>query len=421
MHLGEKIKEIRRHQGLSQENIAHELGCSVATISRIERGMAECSADMLRDIKAAMGIENAPLIDAETVVFHERLFVWAKLMIERRMDDAHDLSCELAVIRKLPYEKDLIMLYDIFAAGLELTKGNFDEGSKMLDELGKSLDSMNGECRFYYYRGCSTLAFRRDDGELALDYALKALVLKEHCRHLASLYYSIAVDYAMLNRPFQAIMYLNEAKAHHNDDPLSVLGVFIEHVLSENLLRIGETARAKHILDSALLRAEAIGRKLGRKKYIGMILHQLGIYHRKRNELEQALNYFNRSFEFFWEGGTDWFENYYQKARCLIAMKCPNEAREVIETAIKIDGNSKYITMLTGLIHIITLREVGSQDYLENVTIPQLISKHENFIALDFCEQLEEQYKKSGNGKKPLEIAATARDIYARIMFGVQT
>ena len=419
MHSGEKIKEIRRYLGLSQENIARELGCSVATISRIERGQTDCGADMLRAVKAAMGVENAPLADGEIAAFHERLYVWGQLMGDRRMDDARDLGQELAVILKLPYEQDLIMLYKLFEIKLRLTEGDFAAAEEMLDTLAKALDKMDGEHQFHYYAARSTLCFRMDDGEQALEFGLKSLELKEYCRgNLASLYYRIAVNYSVLNRPFCAIMYLEEARRHHNDDRLNVLGVFIDHVFADSYLKIGELARAKPLLDAALLRAESIGRKLGRKKYIGMILHLLGRYHQKMGNGEQALSYFDRAFEYFWADGPDYRENNYHKVRCLIAMKRYGEAKGLLFQILATPHSEKYTIMYISLLHLLTLRETTSQGYLENCAIPYLIDKSEHFIALDFCEQLEEQYKKNGNGKKPLEIAATARDVYAKIIFG---
>ena len=419
MELGGKIKEIRRHLGLSQENIARELGCSVATISRIERGQADCGADMLRAVKTAMGVENAPLTDSEIAAFHERLYVWGQLITERRMEDARDLGQELAVILKLPYEQDLIMLYELFEVKLWLTEGDYDAAAEKLGILAKSFDKMNGEHQFHYYGAKSTLCFRMDEGRQALDFSLKTLELKQHCRgNLAGLYYRIAVDYSVLNRPFAAIMHLEEARRHHNDDRLSVLGVFIDHVFADSYMKIGELARAKPLLDAALLRAESIGQKLGRKKYIGMILHLLGRYHQKLGEGEQALSHYNRAFEYFLVGGPDHLDNYYHKLRCLIEMKRAGEAQDLIGEALMAAKGEKFMMLYMGLFHLMSIRQAGSQDYLEYCTVPYLIERGEYFIALDFCEQLEKQYKKNGNSKKPLEIAATARDVYAKIIFG---
>jgi len=420
MHLGEKIKEIRRYLGLSQENIAHSTGSSVATISRIERGQAECSAEMLRAIKTAMGVDMAPLMDDELVSYHERLYVWGQLMADRRMDEALDMRQDLSVIQNLPYELGMNLLYKQFDIYLQLTEGKYDAASKGLDEIAGGFNDFTGEQKYHYYSAQSTLYFRREDYCNGLAMSLKCLELKEHWRgNLASVYYRVATNYSGLNRPFAAIIYLEEARRHHKtDDRLSILGVFIDHVLSANLLCIGELDRAKPLLDAALLRAEGIGRKMGRKKYIGMILHQLGIYWRKKNDNTQALAYFDRAFEFFWPGGLDYLENCYQKARVLIGERRHDEARGLIDEAMRAERHVKFFVMYEGLLHLMTLRETESQEYLQHTVIPYLISKHEYFISLDFCEQLEEQYKKNGNGRKPLEIAAVARDIYAKIVSG---
>ncbi|MCL2376845.1 MAG: helix-turn-helix domain-containing protein [Defluviitaleaceae bacterium] len=421
MTIGEKIKEIRRHMGLSQENLAHDLGCGVATISRIERGLAECGGDILAAIKTALDIQGAPLYDYETATFHERLYIWGQLMMERRMADAEDLGQELSIILKLPYERDLIMLYRLHETALLLTNGHYDDVQEKLHLFEDGLDDMNNEHLYHLYRLKGTLSFRRDNHEDALQFNLKALELKEHFRgNLAGLYYSIATAYSCLNRPFSAIMYLEEARRHHKDDKLSVLGVFIDHVFSDSYLKIGELNRAKALLDKALLRAEAIGHKLGRKKYIGMILHLLGVYHKKRGEAGQALQYYERAFEFFDKSLPDYLENLYKKIECLIAMKRQAEAEELIVYGLEVaKSNEKFTVLYTSLRRLLTLREKEAQLYLENHAVPYLISKSEYFYALDICKQLEEQHKKAGNIKKSLETACISRDVYVKIFLGI--
>ncbi|MCL2752824.1 MAG: helix-turn-helix transcriptional regulator [Defluviitaleaceae bacterium] len=418
MTIGEKIKKIRCHLGLSQENLAKDIGCGVATISRIERGMAECDENMLKAIKAAMGIKNAPFSDAEIAAYRESLFVWLELMAHRRIDDAKDLGSELAVILNLPFERDLIMLYHLYDAGLCITIGDFDDAENKMNSLDKA--KMNGEHLFQYYRNLGTLCFRREDYERALEYGLRAIDYSEYTRgNLAAAYYSIAADYSMLSQPVRAIMYLEEARKRHKNTPLSILSVFIEHVLCKSYLLLNESERAKPILDAALTKAEAIGVKLGRKKYIGMILNLLGVYHMKRSEHKEALAYFNKAHEYFWVGGLDYFHNSYYKARCLLELKQAAQAKELAADVLANATNSERFTMLfDGLRKEMHFKENGSAENIENVIIPYLIGKSELFFALDFCEHLECRYKKAGNSKKANEIAIIMRDIYAKIIFG---
>lgn len=43
MAFADRLKKLRQVSGMSQEAIAHEIGCSVFTISRIETGSNEAS------------------------------------------------------------------------------------------------------------------------------------------------------------------------------------------------------------------------------------------------------------------------------------------------------------------------------------------------------------------------------------------
>jgi len=375
---------------------------------------------MLAAIKAALSIQGAPLYNDEIATFHERIYIWGQLMTERRMVDAEELAQELSVILKLPYEQDLIMLYKLYETALSLTHGHYDVVEEKICLLEKDVNKMNKEHLYQLYRLKATLCFRRENHEEALRLNLAALELKEHFRgNLAGLYYNIGAAYSSLNHPFRAIMYLEEVRKHHIDDKLSVLGVFIDHVFSDSYLKIGELDRAKALLDKALLRAEAIGHKLGRKKYIGMILHQLGRYYQIKGEAKQALQYYERAFKFFDMSFLDYHENAYRKIECLIAMKRQAEAEELIIHGLEVAKNNERFTMLyTSLRYLLVLREKEAQHYLENHAVPYLISKSEYFYALDFCRHLEEQYKKTGNTKKTLEVACISRDIYVKIFLG---
>jgi len=420
MTIGEKIRQIRLGRGLSQENLARDVGCGVATISRIERGLTECDGKMLHAIKNAMDVANAPLTEAEIATYRETLHVWLELMSGRRIDDAVTLGKELAVILHLPYEYDMILLYKIYEAGLSITIGDYNVVEEKMDVIAKNMKDMKGEHLFQFYRNQGTLRFRREDYEQGLKYSLKALDYSEYARgNLASAYYNVAVEYSMLNKPIQALIYLEKARNLHKDSPLNILSVFIDHVFAKSYLLINELERAKDLLDPALLKAEAIGAKLGRKKYIGMILNLLGIYYVKKGEQKTALSYFERAQEFFWVGGLDYFNNSYYKIRCHLELKQTSKAKdlltEVIENAV---DNERYNVIFNGLQYQMSLKDNGAANHLETITIPFLLQKHEYFYALDFCKVLECHYKKLGNTKKYLEIAVIMRDIYQKILLG---
>lgn len=62
--LGPAIRRVRRERGLTQEEVAGEVGSSVAHISRLESGTRQPSLDGLLRVAAALGVEVGELLEA---------------------------------------------------------------------------------------------------------------------------------------------------------------------------------------------------------------------------------------------------------------------------------------------------------------------------------------------------------------------
>jgi transcriptional regulator with XRE-family HTH domain len=60
--IGPKIKELRGDQ--SQEDLAHDAGISVSTLSRIERGLHKPELTTLRRLAAALAVPLIELVEA---------------------------------------------------------------------------------------------------------------------------------------------------------------------------------------------------------------------------------------------------------------------------------------------------------------------------------------------------------------------
>ncbi|CAA9418906.1 MAG: hypothetical protein AVDCRST_MAG01-01-2117 [uncultured Rubrobacteraceae bacterium] len=62
--LGPAIRRVRRERGLTQEEVAREVGSSVAHLSRLESGTRQPSLDGLLRVAAALGVEVSKLLEA---------------------------------------------------------------------------------------------------------------------------------------------------------------------------------------------------------------------------------------------------------------------------------------------------------------------------------------------------------------------
>ncbi|OSQ47580.1 helix-turn-helix domain-containing protein [Marivita geojedonensis] len=54
--LGSEIREVRKARGLTLDDLSAQLSCSTAYLSRIERGTANVSDSILKEISAALGV-----------------------------------------------------------------------------------------------------------------------------------------------------------------------------------------------------------------------------------------------------------------------------------------------------------------------------------------------------------------------------
>ena len=59
--MGANIREMRRRNAMTQEELAHEAGLSMMTLSRIERGESEPRASTLRKLAKALEVKPRDL------------------------------------------------------------------------------------------------------------------------------------------------------------------------------------------------------------------------------------------------------------------------------------------------------------------------------------------------------------------------
>jgi len=71
MMLGERIRELRSKNGMSQKDLGDALGVWQTTISQIESGNNLPSVPLLRDMASFFGMETSELIDKVDLVTKE--------------------------------------------------------------------------------------------------------------------------------------------------------------------------------------------------------------------------------------------------------------------------------------------------------------------------------------------------------------
>lgn len=76
IHVGAKIREIRRSSGKSQEYLAHAVGLTFQQIQKYERGSNRVSASKLCEIAEALGVTPGSLLPASTEAVTEFAADW---------------------------------------------------------------------------------------------------------------------------------------------------------------------------------------------------------------------------------------------------------------------------------------------------------------------------------------------------------
>ena len=63
LHIGDKLREVRKRKMLTQEQLAERSGVGVTTIVRIERNQVEPQGRTIRRLAEALGVEPADLLE----------------------------------------------------------------------------------------------------------------------------------------------------------------------------------------------------------------------------------------------------------------------------------------------------------------------------------------------------------------------
>lgn len=71
IELANRIKEIRKRKGLTQEMLAENSGVSLRTIQRIEKGTSSPTSDTLNRISGALGVSPDEILDWQAREAHE--------------------------------------------------------------------------------------------------------------------------------------------------------------------------------------------------------------------------------------------------------------------------------------------------------------------------------------------------------------
>ncbi|MCL2361439.1 MAG: helix-turn-helix domain-containing protein [Defluviitaleaceae bacterium] len=416
--LGQKLKMIRDIKGFTQGFVAQKIKRNTMYVSRLESGQADCSNTMLVEIKKAMQIENAPLLEHELIVYRNRLIVCNDLLNAGRTYDAREAYINLFPLYILSYEQDLAFLHSMTEVRLLFQENNFLAGEERLIAAEAYLDKIGNDGFHLYHYNKAKLYIYNCDNKNALRHLLKAHAIKsDDFRNEIQLLLDIGICYCDMGRPLLAIVYLERVSILTRDERCSSFQAYINLALAASYFSINELTRAKNLYENAILYMRAINDtkmlcdSLGN---LGMLYCFMGNPEDGLALCNEALIYYN---DLHLEQQLLYERLLISRAWCLLKLKAHLQCKDVLMEGRDLTGGKLGI-MFDALGHLMTLDEISSTDYIETVAIP-FFGKSDfvnRYYAIHFCDILESHYVKRKSLKKAKIIASISRDIYKEML-----
>lgn len=403
---------------MSQEALANVVFIVRNNLSLIELGKRDCENDLLEAIKKALGVEGAPLRESERPEFRERLYKWHNVIIERDWPVAKEMQKKLSVIKSLPRDKELNVLYSLFDCRMLIGTGDLKASKDILDDFETRLDELSDIQLYHYNDNQGTWNAKSGYNNEALAYYLKVFdFTKRGLEKNLVLYYNIAICYYRVGCIARSVSYLEKAAQLYSNPQKSISEFHIDFLLATNYTRTGNLQRAKIVFDKCYAKALSDNNKT----YLGMVLINQGYMYRKAKKWNTAIEHIDRAFDYVEKGNPNYLEALYQKTRCLIQMERFLLCKDLLAEGAELSKDDEtYSILFKSLNHLTNLKVDSSVRYIEDITIPHLLEKNLVIAALDYCEVLKTHYEEKGRGfqTKMLKMAEIICNIREKLLEG---
>ena len=394
-HIGKIIKDLREHRGMSQEALARAAYFNRSTLSQIELGNQECPDDILLAIKTALEVESLPLRDAERVEFRDALHKWYDIISERKQDEAKELRAKLSIIKLLPHDKELNILFSLFECRLLLFVNELAASKEILDAF--EIDDLSDIQLYHYYYNQGTYSVKSKHNQEALDFYLKAYeMMKYGLEKNIALYYNIAIAYERLGLVTHSIMFLEEACKIKSTNQSSVPEFHLYNFIGANYARTGHLQRAKYMLDKAhtiALNNYKSDENASTKKNIGTIHLNYGFLFRMARKWNRAIEYLDKALTYFDIEHISYLEVLYQKARSLIEMGNTLSCTGLLADGTKLSKDNEVYSLMFEALKIIVNPNDDSVKHLETNILSYLYENKLVYPSLDYAMFLRDYYK----------------------------
>ena len=107
-HLGVRIQQKRKAYGLTQEEVAYRMGCSLTYISKVENGKASCNLDRLLDLGNVLQCDISDLLLGINRGSNQYLEPELEQMIGQLSSEDKELICAMMEVIIRRKQKDVV-------------------------------------------------------------------------------------------------------------------------------------------------------------------------------------------------------------------------------------------------------------------------------------------------------------------------
>jgi len=410
--LGEKIKLIRKAQGITMSELADSVHVDKGRFSRIENNIDTCHPGILADVRRILKIEGMPLFDNERESFETRMHAWRDLINEDKTEEADALQEELSAITRLPFEHDYIALFNLFKV-MQLLGTDKKAVQELISDVKSYLENASDKVLYCYYYLIGSINYQETKYEAAFSYYLKAYKLKHrwYTDHYW-LYFYLASAANKIGWLIHSIKYAQEARAKYKSSKFSKFNWFINNLLALNYIGLSFFDKAKERLNGCFTEAK----RENNNEYIGYAYVNYSYLYCRQKDWHTAISYSNMALKIVTQGTQDHFEAIYQRARALVGLGDRSECQRLLNDAKKLAKDDEcYSVQFRALECLLTLRDDSSIDYLVETAIPYFIKSFPDAATiLDFCELLMEEFNRphTSHQKKAHYISAVMNEVY---------
>ncbi|MED1862578.1 helix-turn-helix transcriptional regulator [Fictibacillus nanhaiensis] len=291
--VGQRIRYYRKTKGLTQEELAQGI-CSVSYLSKIEKGDAKSSEEVINLLCDRLGISPEEVDNNEIL---EMLNEWNMMMVNRRFEEATEYYPALHEKMKNVSNPEILIRFDLFLTRYYLVTDQLKEAQGKLNSLNQIQEQFSAELEFYFFQVTAMYNFFLNKYNEALDSIKKceALFRKVNIKESeeAVLYYQIALYYGQLYRITLVNYYAYKAISIFDKEYNYSRSADCHILLAINNRRVRNYEQAEYHLNHALKYSKAFNDK----STTAIIFHNLGYVSSCKKESKKAIEYILKSYK----------------------------------------------------------------------------------------------------------------------------